>query len=163
MTVLGIDPGTGRCGYAVVSFARPQKPELVTHGCFEYPSAMPIPDRLLLIERDIETVIKEHAPVLMAVETLIFNKNITTAMQVSEARGVIRLVGARHGVVLQDCTPLQVKMAITGYGRAEKLQIKQMIKLQLGLPALKGIDDAIDAFAIAITGYHLRPEKSGRR
>lgn len=92
----------------------------------------------------------------MAVETLIFNKNITTAMSVSEARGVIQLCGAKRSVPVQDCTPMQVKMAVTGYGRADKTQIKQMIQLQFANEKLTGVDDAIDAIGIAITGFQLQ-------
>lgn len=100
-------------------------------------------------------LLEKHSPVLLAVETLVFNTNITTAMAVSQARGVVVLAGAKRSIPIQDCTPLQVKMAITGYGRADKAQVKQMVKLQLGLPDLKGLDDAIDAIAIAITGNQL--------
>ncbi len=116
---------------------------------------MPLPERLVCLERDMAELLDVHNPTGLAVETLIFNKNITTAMQVSEARGVIVLSGAKRGIAIQNCTPLQVKMAVTGYGRADKSQVKQMIKLQCGLQDIHKIDDAVDAIAIGITGYHL--------
>src|SRR5688572_24930455 len=123
MTIVGIDPGTGRCGYAVMQF-QAQTPTIVTYGCFEYASRMPLAERLVHLEHDMAELLDRHTPQALAVETLIFNRNITTAMQVSEARGVIVLAGAKRGIPIQDCSPLQVKMAITGYGRADKHQIK---------------------------------------
>ncbi len=154
ITIIGIDPGTGRLGYSILE-CHGQKTTVLTYGCFEYASRLSIPERLVLIEKDINQLLDNYKPELMAIETLIFNQNITTAMQVSEARGVISLVGAKRGIKIQDCTPLQVKMAVTGYGRADKAQVKQMIKLQLKLQDMHKLDDAIDALAIAITGYHL--------
>jgi crossover junction endodeoxyribonuclease RuvC len=155
MTVIGIDPGTGRCGYSVLNFEH-NVPTIVTYGCFEYASQMPIPERLVLIERDITDLLTTHKPSLVAVETLIFNRNITTAMQVSEARGVIVLCVAKRHIPVKDCSPLQVKMAVTGYGRADKAQIKQMLMLQLKLRTAHKLDDALDAVAIGITGFHLQ-------
>lgn len=137
-----------------MSFAQPQ-PKVLTYGCLEYPSSMPLPERLVLIERDIDQLLGAHQPAALAIETLLFNKNITTAMQVSEARGVIVLAAARRKLKIQNCSPLQVKMAVTGYGRADKAQVKQMIKLQLRLQEMHKLDDAVDALAIAVTGYHL--------
>lgn len=112
-------------------------------------------ERLVQLEQDMDQLLQDYLPDVVAVETLIFNKNITTAMQVSEARGVIVLTAARQKIPVLPCTPLQVKMAITGYGRAEKNQVKQMLQLQLGLQKLDKIDDAVDALAIAITGHQL--------
>jgi crossover junction endodeoxyribonuclease RuvC len=163
ITIVGIDPGTGRCGYSVLTYAAHQ-PSIITYGCFEYSSKMPLPERLVCLEKDMAELLDTYKPTALAVETLIFNKNITTAMQVSEARGVIILAGAKRGLVIQNCSPLQVKMAVTGYGRAEKSQVKQMIKLQLKLGDMHKLDDAIDALAIGITGYHLmRNQEAGIR
>jgi crossover junction endodeoxyribonuclease RuvC len=142
----------------VVTFTN-SKPTIITYGVFAYPSKMPIPERLVLIERDVMDLLATHSPDAMAVETLIFNTNITTAMSVSEARGVITLCGAKQKLPIQNCTPLQVKMAVTGYGRADKAQVKQMIQLQFGLKEMHKLDDAVDALAIAITGYHLLTTK----
>lgn len=116
---------------------------------------MPLPERYVELERDLSTILDEHKPSVLAIETLFFNRNVTTAMQVSEARGVITLCGAKRGISIQPCTPMQVKVAVTGYGKAEKKQVQQMIKLQLGLKELHKLDDAVDALAIAIAGYHL--------
>ncbi|HEY1074814.1 MAG TPA: crossover junction endodeoxyribonuclease RuvC [Patescibacteria group bacterium] len=149
-----MDPGTGRCGFAAVRFTNHQ-PTILTYGCFEYPSKMPLPERYVELERDLSTILDEHKPSVLAIETLFFNRNVTTAMQVSEARGVITLCGAKRGISIQPCTPMQVKVAVTGYGKAEKKQVQQMIKLQLGLKELHKLDDAVDALAIAIAGYHL--------
>jgi crossover junction endodeoxyribonuclease RuvC len=155
MHVMGIDPGTGRCGWAVLDFTNPQKPVVVSYGCFEYPSSLPIPERLVLIEEDITRILKEYKPHMMAIETLLFNRNITTAMSVAEARGVIELCGAKHKVSMFDCSPSQIKMAVTGYGRADKAQIKQMVQLQLKLEKMHKLDDAVDALAIALTGHQI--------
>lgn len=155
MIVIGIDPGTGRCGWSVLDFSLRQKPVVVTYGCFEYASTLALPARLVLIEQDITRILTEYKPSLLAIETLLFNKNITTAMAVSEARGVIQLCGAKHHVPIQDCGPSQIKMAVTGYGRADKAQIKQMVQLQLRLKEMHKLDDAVDALAIALTGYQM--------
>lgn len=102
-----------------------------------------------------ERILTAHHPEAMAVETLLFNRNVTTAMQVSEARGVVVLTGARRKLPIIHCTPPQVKMAVTGYGRADKAQVKAMILRTFGLEKLPGHDDAIDAIAIALTGEQL--------
>lgn len=152
--MIGIDPGTGRCGYAVMEFVG-SKPTIITYGCLEYPKTMELPERLVNIEANISELIAKYKPQLMAVETLLFNKNITTAMQVAEARGVITLCAAKQKIPIQNCSPLQVKMAVTGYGRADKKQVLEMVKRQLNLREAHKLDDAIDALAIAITGFHL--------
>lgn len=131
------------------------QPAVITYGCFEYPSTMLLPERYVRLEQDMANLLDEHKPEAVAVETLIFNKNITTAMQVAEARGVIVLSAAKRGIVVQNCTPLQVKMTITGYGRADKKQMLEMVKRQLDLRSTHKLDDAIDALGIAMTGYHL--------
>ncbi len=136
------------------------EPTIITYGVFEYPKTMPIPQRLVHIESDLNDILNRYPIQAVAVETLIFNKNITTAMQVSEARGVINLCAAKRNLPIQDCTPLQVKMTITGYGRADKAQMLNMIKLQLKLRETHKLDDAIDALGIAITGYHLLRAKA---
>lgn len=154
MTILGIDPGTGRCGYGVVRIDRSQ-PKLVAYDCLQYPAKMPIPQRLVEIEREITWLIDKFKPQLVAVESLFFNTNVTTAMQVAEARGVVVLAAAKRHLPVQDCTPLQVKLNIVGYGRATKAQVAEMTKLQIGGQRLTKLDDAVDAVAVAITGYHL--------
>jgi crossover junction endodeoxyribonuclease RuvC len=120
---------------------------------------MPLPERFVLLDLDMTSLLDKYKPDALSIETLIFNKNITTALQVSEARGVIILSAAKRKIAIQNCSPLQVKMAITGYGRADKAQVKQMIKLQFGLKEMHKLDDAIDALAIGITGYHLLTSK----
>lgn len=154
MRILGIDPGSHRCGWAVVNYVG-STPELIGHGCFDYPAKSTVGSRLLSLEADLVTLFNKHKPNLVAVESLFFNKNTTTAMLVAEARGVILLTSAKHGVDTLDCSPLQVKMAITGYGRSEKAQIKQMIQMQFKNADLHKLDDAVDAIAVAITGNTL--------
>lgn len=159
MTILGIDPGTGRCGYAVIRFTA-SRPAVLTHGVFEYPKTMALSDRLVLIERDVTALLDKYSPAAMAVETIIFNRNVTTAMAVSESRGVVVLCGAKRGLPIQPCSPLQVKLAITGYGRAEKKALRPIIQKKLKLSPPPKLDDAIDALAIALTGYGLLQKRS---
>ncbi len=154
ITVLGIDPGTGRCGYGIIRF-KAGGMEVLGYGTFEYPKAMPLHERFVRLEQDLEQLHETYKPEVMAVETLIFNRNVTTAMQVSEARGIIVLTGARRKIPIQACTPMQVKVAVTGYGRADKSQVAHMIMLQLKLTEKRILDDTLDALAIAITGYSL--------
>lgn len=120
---------------------------------------MPIPARLVEIEKELEWLLNEYKPELTAIESLFFNTNVTTAMAVAEARGVAVLVSARRGLPVCDCTPLQVKMTVAGYGRATKEQVAHMTKLQIGGQKLTKLDDAIDAVAVAITGYYLHTTK----
>lgn len=154
MRILGIDPGSHRCGYSVVDMAANQ-PKLITHGCFDYPPKSKATDRLVRLEQDILNVCQEYKPGLMAIESLFFSKNVSTAMQVSEARGVLLLVAGKESIPVQDCTPMQVKMAMTGYGRADKNQIKHMVQLQFRGTDLHKLDDAVDAIAVALTGSSL--------
>lgn len=128
---------------------------VVTYGVFEYQSKMPLPERLVLIEKDVTDLLTTHRPELMSIETLLFNRNVTTAMQVSEARGVILCAAAKQSIPIFNCTPLQVKMAVTGYGKADKHQVKQMVKLQCGLTSMHKLDDAVDAIAIGMAGFQL--------
>lgn len=158
MTILGIDPGSHRCGWAVVNYVG-STPELIAHGCFDYPAKSEVGNRLMSLESDLVKLFQTHKPNLVVVESLFFNKNTTTAMHVAEARGVISLTTAKLGVDTLDCSPLQVKMAITGYGRSEKSQIKQMIQMQFKNADLHKLDDAVDAIAVAVTGHVLNSTK----
>lgn len=154
MVVVGIDPGSHRCGWAVVDGQK-----LIDHGCLDYPAKSEVSSRLLNLEGDVTRLLGEHKPDLIAIETLFFNKNVTTAMHVAEARGVILLTAAKQKISTIDCSPLQVKMAITGYGRADKSQIKTMIQMQFKAADLHKLDDAVDAIAVAVTGQVLHQNK----
>lgn len=148
MTILGIDPGTGRVGYGVV---RKEGGRIVhvTHGCLETPPHTPQHERLLRIHAGLSALIASHRPDLLGVERLFFEKNAKTAMAVSEARGVILLTAAEHGVRLAEHTPMQIKQAVTGHGGADKRQVQEMVRTLMRLDAVPKPDDAADAVAIA--------------
>ncbi|MEK9175811.1 MAG: crossover junction endodeoxyribonuclease RuvC, partial [Patescibacteria group bacterium] len=150
MVVLGIDPGIGRCGWAIVN----SKSSIVNSeafGCIETEANSEITGRLLIINKEIESLIKKHKPDVMSIEELFFNTNSKTAFIVGQARGVILLAAAKNNIPVAIYTPLQVKMAVTGYGRADKNQIGQMVKVILKLDKIPKLDDTVDALAIALT------------
>jgi crossover junction endodeoxyribonuclease RuvC len=150
MIILGIDPGIGRTGWGVVTR---EKGELRSekYGCIETPAGMGMPERLEMLYTELVEILRLYQPQDVAVEELFFNTNVTTAISVGQARGVILLAAQQAKLPLAVYTPLQVKMALTGYGRADKKQIGDMIKLILKLPAVPKPDDTSDALAIAIT------------
>lgn len=148
MIVLGIDPGTARLGFGVL---RKEGSRLVhvTHGCLETPKTMPHAERLSVLHAALHELIAAHRPELVGVEKLFFQKNVKTAMTVSEARGVTLLALRDRGVPISEHTPMQVKMAVTGYGGADKRQVQEMVRRLLSLAAIPKPDDAADALAIA--------------
>lgn len=150
MVILGIDPGIGRTGWGVVE-VQSSKFKVLSYGCFETQPKSPMDERLALLFGHMEKIIAEHKPDSMAVEELFFNTNTTTALTVGHARGVIILSAALKKIPTFSYTPLQVKMAVTGYGRAEKNQVGDMIKLILHLKSIPKPDDTADALAVAIT------------
>lgn len=156
LRILGIDPGIARLGYGVVDVAGSQL-RCITYGCIETDAHTPLSLRLQTIYREMTALFMEYHPQVMAVEELFFNRNTTTAFTVSQARGVILLSAAEQETPLVEYTPMQVKQAVTGYGRADKQQIQQMVKLLLGLAKLPKPDDAADALAIAIAHGHTAP------
>lgn len=151
MIILGIDPGLGRTGWGIVEKNKSQKLKTKGFGCIETQSGLDTPSRLLRIFREINIIVDEYKPDIAAIEKLFFNTNVTTAMSVGEARGVVVLALARMGVPIEEFTPLQVKQAITGYGQATKEQMQKMVKTLLQLDAIPKPDDAADALAVAIT------------
>ena len=153
MIVLGIDPGTAMTGYGLVERTG-SRLRAVDYGCLETPSGMPLPDRLLLIQDGLIDLIETHRPDLVAVERLFFNKNVQTAFAVGQARGVALLTAARFGLPVHEYGPHEVKLAVTGHGRAEKVQVQRMVQVVLGLAVLPRPDDAADALAIAICLAH---------
>lgn len=153
-TILGVDPGYGRVGIAVIK-KEGHKDILVHSECFETDSKLPHPKRLLLIGEKIRETIEKYQPKKIAVETLLWSKNKKTALQVAEARGVILLEAARYGVLIGEYNPNQIKLAITGYGKSDKRQIinmvEKLVKMGPATANQKRHDDEYDAIAIAIT------------
>jgi crossover junction endodeoxyribonuclease RuvC len=151
--VLGIDPGTARTGYGIVaregSHITP-----IDYGCLETIADRPLEARLLLIHEAVDDLIATHRPAAVAVERVFFNKNVQTAFAVGQARGVILLAAAQHALPVYEYGPHEVKIAVTGYGRAEKAQVQRMVQALLGLDSLPRPDDAADALAIAICLAH---------
>ncbi|WKZ28670.1 MAG: crossover junction endodeoxyribonuclease RuvC [Patescibacteria group bacterium] len=148
MIVLGIDPGTARLGYGVLRKDGTKLTHL-THGCLETPKGMPQPERLSYLHDALNALISEHQPVHVGVEKLFFQKNVKTAMTVSEARGVVLLAMQGSGMAISEFTPMQIKVAVTGYGGADKRQVQEMVKRLLSLKEIPKPDDAADALAIA--------------
>ncbi len=150
MRILGIDPGIGRTGWGVIEFGNARF-TVKNYGCIETKPNSEIPGRLYAIFDEMTNIINEYKPEVMAIEELFFNKNVKTALTVGQARGVIILTSSQHQIPLAIYTPLQVKIALTGYGRAEKQQVGKMVKTLLGLTEIPKPDDTADALAIAIT------------
>ncbi len=149
MIILGIDPGLAIVGWGIVESVRGNlRP--IAYGAITTPAHTDIESRLLIIQNDLEEVIKKYKPDEMAVEELFFNTNITTGIAVAEARGVILCTAHRLGVKISEYTPLQVKQAVVGYGKAEKRQVIAMVTSILKLPKPPKPDDTADAVAIAI-------------
>lgn len=149
MRIIGIDPGTGRLGFGVVD-AKAGKLSLVDAGVITTPAHTPTPIRLEDIYTSLTQIIADTKPSMMAIEKLFFARNVTTAMSVAEARGVALLVGQQAGLMIEEYTPMQIKQSITGYGKADKKQMQEMVRLQLGLKTVPKPDDAADALAAAI-------------
>lgn len=150
MRILGIDPGLGRLGWGVIEETG-GKIKVIAYDCIETPSKIPDPERLLMVYKALQSVIKDYKPEVMAVEELFFSRNVTTAFMVGQARGVVLLAAAEAGLSVMTYAPSQVKLAVTGYGNAEKKQIAQMVKVILKLERIPKIDDTTDALAIALT------------
>lgn len=149
MRIIGIDPGTGILGFGVIDVSG-AKTRLVTAGVVRTPAHTPLPDRLEEIYESLTDIIKETKPEVMAIEKLFFARNVTTAMSVSHARGVAMLTGKQAGLAIEEYTPLQIKQTMTGYGKADKKQVQEMVRLQLGLKEVPKPDDCADALAAAI-------------
>jgi crossover junction endodeoxyribonuclease RuvC len=158
MKVLGIDPGTGRMGWAIVEGNRARQ-TLVACGCEDTPKTMTQADRLVNLWEKIAVLIEEHHPDCGAVEDLFFFKNAKTVIRVAESRGVVVAGITREHLTVYDYSPLQIKKAITGYGKAEKVQVQMMVKTILKLPAVPKPDDAADAVAVALTHLFVFNEK----
>jgi crossover junction endodeoxyribonuclease RuvC len=154
MIVIGIDPGLARVGYGVIEVNN-RKTEPVCYGCIESGKDQRTSERLLYIYTEVSALFEKYPPAHIAVEKLFFSKNITSAMNVSEARGVILLLAEQQKIPVAEYTPNQVKQAITGSGRADKRQMQEMIMRLLHLPAIPRPDDAADALSIALCHIHI--------
>ena len=153
MRILGIDPGYAIVGYGVVDYAK-NRFATVGYGAVTTKAKTPFEMRLADIYNDILSIIDKYNPDELAIEKLYFNTNTTTAIDVAQARGVIVLAAHQKGLKISEYTPLQVKQAVTGYGRAEKHQVMEMIKSILSLKAAPKPDDTADALALAICHGH---------
>ena len=149
MRIIGIDPGTAITGYSIIE-TKNGEIELLDYGCIRTPAGLSQSTRLNQIAKDLSTLIKEYKPRVAAIEKLFFKKNIKTAMQVSEARGVMIQKFEEKGIETSEYTPLEVKTSICGYGKADKKMVQQMVKLILNLETEPKPDDAADAIAIGI-------------
>ncbi|GAP10632.1 Holliday junction endonuclease RuvC [Bellilinea caldifistulae] len=153
MIVVGIDPGVATTGYGVVRDTR-DGIELVDYGIITTPPDMALAQRLLVLHQELQKIIQLHRPESSAVEKLFFQKNVTTAIAVGQARGVALLTLAENRIEVSEYTPLEVKQAVAGYGSADKKQVQYMVKAILNMEKIPSPDDAADALAIAICHLH---------
>ena len=151
--ILGIDPGLAIVGWGIVEY-KSTRFRTIAYGSVQTPAGMKTEERLKLIYEGICELIQKYSPDAMAIEELFFNTNVTTGIRVAEARGVILLAAKQAGLEIQEYTPLQVKQAVVGYGRAEKKQVITMVTMLLGLSKPPKPDDTADALAIAICHAH---------
>lgn len=149
--VIGLDPGLAIVGYGVIDYDDFNRKALVDYGVINTPKDESFPVRLALIYKGVTELIEKYQPTEIAAEELFFNTNITTGINVAHARGVLLLAAIHHCGQLYEYTPLQIKQAMTGYGRADKKQMQEMVKVYLGLSKVPKPDDAADALAVALT------------
>ncbi len=153
LRVIGIDPGLASIGYGLIDVAGTSM-KLLEYGCFTTPSDSPLADRLSDIHDRVRDLIGIWQPTFGGMESLFFFRNVTSALPVAEARGVIRLAFAMAGVPLADLSPTAIKQAVTGSARADKAQVQEMVRILLGLPEVPKPDHAADALAAAICRWH---------
>lgn len=150
MIIVGFDPGLATLGYGVIKKEAKRKPEMVDYGIISTPKDENLAVRLCILEKGVKQVIDKFRPEEIAIEELFFAKNVKTGIAVAHARGVVLLTANKECGRIFEYTPLQIKQALTGYGRADKNQIQQMVKSFLGLKAVPKPDDAADALAVAL-------------
>jgi len=150
MRILGIDPGTAITGFGVIDADGP-KFKFVDAGVIRTPKEQPMNERLSTVYDEMKELIEEFKPDVISIELLFFARNVTTAMTVGQSRGIVMLAATQAGIPIYEYTPMQVKQAVTGYGKADKKQIQEMVKTLLKLDAIPRPDDAADGLAIAIT------------
>lgn len=151
MRIIGIDPGTGILGFGVIDVIKGKPSMMVDAGVITTPAHTPLTERLVDIYDSLTEIIKETSPDAMSIEKLFFARNITTAISVSHARGVAMLAGTKANLPVFEYTPLQIKQTLTGYGRADKKQVQEMVRIHLNLKTAPKPDDCADALAAAIT------------
>ena len=161
MRVLGIDPGIAIVGYGIIDYEN-NKYKVVDYGAITTEAGTPLAIRLNIIFTGMNQLIDKFKPDIMSIEELFFNKNVKTAITVAQARGVSIVAASVKGIDIYEYTPLQIKQALVGYGRAEKTQIQQVVKMFLGLPKVPKPDDVADALAIAICYTHFQGGLSGK-
>jgi crossover junction endodeoxyribonuclease RuvC len=150
MRILGIDPGTGILGFGVIK-SQGQQAQMIDAGVIRTKVHQPEPERLVVIFEGLQEIIAATRPQVVSVEKLFFSKNVTTAMSVSQARGVILLVAQQQQLPIFEYTPNQIKQSLTGYGKADKKQIQEMVRVLLRLKEIPKPDDCADALAAALT------------
>ena len=153
MIVIGIDPGYAIVGFGIVKY-QGSKFLTLDYGTIETPAGMEMPKRLEMIYDGLQTLIQKYNPEVLAVEELFFANNAKTAIAVGQGRGIVLLAAQKNGLPVFEYTPLQVKQAVVGYGRAEKRQVMEMTRILLNLTKIPKPDDAADALAIAICHAH---------
>ena len=151
MRILGIDPGTGICGFGVIEVKQTGRAKMIDNGVIATPPHTPLSERLLDIYESMHEIIKLNKPDCVSIEKLFFTKNVTTGISVAEARGVVLLVCKQHELPTFEYTPNEIKKTMTGYGSADTKQMQEMVKLHLDLTSVPKPDDAADALAAAIT------------
>ena len=151
MVVLGIDPGTALTGYGFIDVSERGDLSVIDYGVFSTPAKQKMEYRLLTLFEGLHEKMLLHKPAYGAVEKLFFSNNVTTAISVGQARGIVLLGMAQAGIPIAEFTPMEIKQAVVGYGGAEKKQVQMMVKSILGLDEIPKPDDAADALAVAIT------------
>lgn len=160
MYLLGIDPGLATTGYGVLRVGGP-KPEVIDFGVISTPAKTPLGDRLMMLRDDLTEILKQYEPGHVAIEEVFFSKNVSTAIHVSHARGVVTELCARQGMGYYEFTPNEIKKFMTGDGSADKKQIQQMLLMEYGLTFMAKHDDAADAVAIALLLAHSLSQPGG--
>jgi len=153
VVVMGIDPGFAILGYGIVNYSG-NRFQVIDYGVITTNASLPLANRLLALEKGLVELIEKYMPDAVSVEDLFFNSNSKTAIKVGQGRGVALLCAARAGIPVYEYTPLQVKQGVTGYGRADKVQVQQMVRVLLNLEKIPKPDDAADALAAAICHAH---------
>jgi crossover junction endodeoxyribonuclease RuvC len=150
MRIIGIDPGTAITGFSILEREKGSKTKLLDYGCILTEKEVNMSDRLQQIAEDLRTLIKKWQPTHASIEKIFFNKNVKTAITVAQARGVIIQTLTEHGIKSREYTPLQIKSAVCGYGKADKRMVQDMVKMILKMKEIPKPDDAADAIAAAI-------------
>lgn len=160
MLVIGLDPGTATTGYGLVNEAVDGSLHVVAYGVITTPARTPLPERLVQLHNELKQLLLLHKPDTSAVEKLFFQKNVTTAISVAQARGAALVALAQAGLDVEEYTPNEVKQAVAGYGSAGKNQVQQMVRTLLQMDDIPRPDDAADALAVAICHLHARRYRS---